>query len=98
VRTKFCDECAAVVAKWLSGEKTIESPPENTFSVALDRPLTPAEGEQVTRHETRFETKRELIGLCKQRPLETNREFAERIVRESHEYQAKQNTARSKTE
>src|SRR5262249_12829592 len=43
VRTKFCDECAAVVAKWLKGEKNIESPPEKTFVVALDRPLTPVE-------------------------------------------------------
>jgi len=48
--------------------------------------------------ETRFETKRTLIGLYKQRPLETNREFAERIFREFQEYQAKQNTARSKSE
>jgi hypothetical protein len=48
--------------------------------------------------ETRFETKRELIGLYKQGPLEMNREFAERIVREFQEHQAKRNTARSKSE
>jgi hypothetical protein len=35
--------------------------------------------------------------LYKQGPLETDRQFAERIVREFHEYQAKQNTARSKS-
>ncbi|HVI82616.1 MAG TPA: hypothetical protein VM717_07705 [Chthoniobacterales bacterium] len=63
VRTKFCDECAAVVAKWLSGEKTIESPPEKTFALALDRPLTPVEGEQVTRHLVEDAVERDLPGL-----------------------------------
>jgi hypothetical protein len=63
VRTKFCDECAAVVAKWLKGEKTIQSPPEDTFSVALDRPLTPVEGEEVTRHLVENAVERDLPGL-----------------------------------
>jgi len=40
--------------------------------------------------ETRFETKRTLIGLFKQRPLETNRQFAERIVNAFRAHQAKQ--------
>jgi hypothetical protein len=47
---------------------------------------------------THFDKKRTLVGLYKQGPLETNREFAERISREFQEYRAKQNTARSKSE
>jgi len=56
--------------------------------------------EQVKAWESRthFDKKRTLVGLYKQGPLETNREFAERIVREFHEYQAKQNAPRSKSE
>jgi len=41
------------------------------------------------REQTRFETKRTLVGLYKQGPLETNQQFAERIVREMQEYLAK---------
>jgi len=33
-----------------------------------------------------FETKRELVGLFKQRPLETNTEFALRIWKANQEY------------
>jgi len=47
---------------------------------------------------THFDKKRTLVGLYKQGPLKTNKEFAERIVREFHEYQAKQNVPRSKSE
>jgi len=39
--------------------------------------------------QTRFETKRTLVGLYKQGPLETNQQFAKRIVREMQEYLAK---------
>ena len=46
--------------------------------------------------ETRFETKRELIGLYKQGPLETNREFAERVFEAFRAHQAKQQTSRLK--
>jgi hypothetical protein len=48
VRTKFCDRCAAVVTNWLEGEDTIESPPEDTLTVAINEPSTPAQNEQVT--------------------------------------------------
>jgi hypothetical protein len=44
--------------------------------------------------ETRFETKRTLIGLFKQGPLETNRQFAERIVGAFRAHRAKQKAAR----
>ena len=39
--------------------------------------------------QTRFETKRQLVGLYKQGPLETLQQFAERIVKEMQEYQSK---------
>jgi hypothetical protein len=39
--------------------------------------------------QSQFETKRTLVGLYKQGPLETNDQFAERIVREMQEYLAK---------
>jgi len=39
--------------------------------------------------QTRFETKRTFVGLYKQGPLETNQQFAERIVREMQEHLAK---------
>jgi hypothetical protein len=38
---------------------------------------------------SQFETKRTLVGLYKQGPLETNQQFAERIDREMHEHLAK---------
>jgi hypothetical protein len=41
------------------------------------------------REQTEFETKRTLVGLYKQGPLETNDQFADRIVREMQEYLAK---------
>jgi hypothetical protein len=41
------------------------------------------------KQEQGFETKRTLVGLYKQGPLETNQQFAERIVREMHEHLAK---------
>jgi DNA anti-recombination protein RmuC len=41
------------------------------------------------REQTRFETKRELLGLFKQGPLETEKEFAERVAKAFQEYQAK---------
>jgi hypothetical protein len=37
----------------------------------------------------KFETKRELVGLFKQGPLETNREFAERVAKAFQEHHAK---------
>jgi len=48
--------------------------------------------------EQEFETKRELVGLFKQGPLETDRKFAERIVRAFRAHQAKQQASRSKPE
>ena len=60
VRTKFCDECAAVVTKWLEGEDTIESPPEDTVTVATKEPLTPAQGEQVTQSLVEGKAERDL--------------------------------------
>jgi hypothetical protein len=39
---------------------------------------------------THFDKKRMLLGLFKQGPLETNRQFAERIVKAFQEHQAKQ--------
>src|SRR5215469_10915229 len=60
VRTKFCDQCAAVVTKWLEGEKTTESPPEDTVAVALKEPLTPAQAEQMTESFAEDEAEREL--------------------------------------
>jgi len=36
-----------------------------------------------------FETKRTLVGLFKQGPLETNKEFALRVWKATQEYQAK---------
>jgi hypothetical protein len=48
-----------------------------------------------------FEKKRELVGLFKQGPLETNREFAERVYKETMKalakHQAKQQARRSKS-
>ena len=63
VRTKFCDHCAAVVTKWLKGENTIERPPEDTITVATDKPLTPAQGEQVTQSLAEGEADRDLPRL-----------------------------------
>jgi hypothetical protein len=61
VRTKFCDQCAATVKNWNNfapiEESTLQprpgsAPPfeERTLVTVLDRPLTPAESEQVARH------------------------------------------------
>ncbi len=63
VRTKFCDECAAVVTKWLKGEETIQSPPEDTVTVATEEPLTPAQVEQVTQSLVEGEAERDLPRL-----------------------------------
>lgn len=46
---------------------------------------------------TQFETQRVLIGLFKLGPLETQKEFAERIVNAFKEYQAKK-TAKQQSE
>ena len=45
--------------------------------------------------ESRFETKRTLVGLYKQGPLETTDQFAERIVREIQEHLAKSRQRRN---
>ena len=45
--------------------------------------------------QTHFDTKRTLVGLYKQGPLETDDQFAERIVREMQEYQAKSRQGRN---
>jgi hypothetical protein len=63
VRTKFCDECAAVVTKWLKGEETIQSPPEDTVTVATEEPLTPAQVEQVTQSLVESEADRDLVRM-----------------------------------
>ncbi len=74
VRTKFCDECAANVEKWNDFAQTIEEPKsyaprdrlrfgEKTLLTRLDRPLTPAEGEHVTRHLVEDAAERELPNL-----------------------------------
>jgi hypothetical protein len=49
---------------------------------------------------TPFEKQRALIGLFKQGPLETQKEFAQRIVKAFQEYEAKKaaNKSRSKAE
>jgi hypothetical protein len=60
VRTKFCDQCAAVVTKWLEEEDTIELPSEDTITVATEEPLTPAQGEQVTQRLVDGEAERDL--------------------------------------
>jgi hypothetical protein len=46
-------------------------------------PLTPKTEEQ-------FESKRELMGLFRQRPLETEQQFAERVFGACQEYQERQ--------
>lgn len=46
---------------------------------------------------TPFETHRALIGLFKQGPLETQKEFAQRIVKAFQEYEAKK-AAKQKSE
>jgi hypothetical protein len=43
-----------------------------------------------------FETKRELVGVFEQGPLETNKEFAERIFAAFQAHQAKRQASRSK--
>jgi hypothetical protein len=65
-----------------------------------ERPLTSRDDRlfPLPKQGQKFETKRMLIGLYKQRPLETDREFAERIVRDFRVYQAKQQARRSKLE
>ena len=63
VRTKFCDQCAAVVKEWLGGEDTTQSPPENTITVATNEPLTPAQGEQVTHGLVESEADRDLVRM-----------------------------------
>jgi hypothetical protein len=45
---------------------------------------------------THFDEKRRLVGLFKQGPLETNREFAERVFEAFRAHQAKQQTSRLK--
>lgn len=63
VRTKFCDQCAAVVKEWLGGEDTTQSPPENTITVATNEPLTHAQGEQVTHCLVEIEADRDLVRM-----------------------------------
>jgi uncharacterized protein YlaI len=55
VRTKFCDECAAKV------EKGVDLPvPEPTHVFYLEKPITPAQGEQVTQRLVDGEAERDL--------------------------------------
>jgi hypothetical protein len=63
VRTKFCDQCAAVVKEWLGGKYTTQSPPENTIAVATNEPLTPAQGKEVTHCLVETEADRELLRM-----------------------------------
>jgi hypothetical protein len=42
-----------------------------------------------------FETKRTLVGLFKQGPLETNREFAERVAKTFQQHQVKHSQAKT---
>src|SRR5215470_8919617 len=60
VRTKFCDQCAALVKEWLGGA---QSPPEDTIAVATNEPLTPAQGEQVTHCLVETEADRDLLRM-----------------------------------
>jgi hypothetical protein len=41
------------------------------------------------KQEQEFETKRELVGLFKQGPLETDQQFAQRIMKAFQDYDAK---------
>ena len=58
VRTKFCEQCATAVEKGIGLAVT-----EQTDVILLDRPLTPTEGEQVTRHLVEDAVERDLPGL-----------------------------------
>jgi hypothetical protein len=60
VRTKFCDQCAAVVKEWLGGA---QSPPEDTIAVATNEPLTPAQGKEVTHCLVETEADRDLLRM-----------------------------------
>src|SRR5260370_36990202 len=74
VRTKFCDQGASAVDKRNYLGPTIEQPKpqhsagappfgERTLITLLNRPLTPAEGEQVTRHLVENAAERDLPRL-----------------------------------
>jgi hypothetical protein len=58
VRTKFCDQCATAVEKGIDLAVT-----EQTDVILLDRPLTAAEGEQVTRQLVEDAVERDLPKL-----------------------------------
>jgi hypothetical protein len=74
VRTKFCDQCAAVVKEWLGGA---QSPPEDTIAVATNEPLTPAQGKEVTHCLVETEADRDLLRMVeKYEALESNQKSA----------------------